>query len=167
MSSLLIYSIFAPVFTLLLQVKYADDPVNCSFEGMTYRENSSGKGGGPEQSIVLAVHNNKVVLKSTGEVWVPPEKGFMRFNFQQAVTVPTIADAIDDKSHDLLMKIVEAGKESDKKKDVDKKRIWLHLLCQDVYFTTEQVRLVWFSCFLFVLERRCRYIPADLTQNKN
>lgn len=40
---------------------------------------------------------------------------------------------------DLLMKIVEAGKESDKKKDVDKKRVWLYLLCQDVYLTTAQV----------------------------
>lgn len=40
------------------------------------------------------------------------------------------------------MKIVEAGKESDKKKDVDKKRIWLFLLCQDVFLTTAQVSVV-------------------------
>jgi hypothetical protein len=50
-----------------------------------------------------------------------------------------VDDAISDHYLDLLMKIVEAGKESDRKKDVDKKRVWLYLLCQDVYLTTAQV----------------------------
>jgi len=80
-----------------------------------------------------------VVLKSTNEVWVPPDKGFVKFSFQQVVAKPTISDALSDKYLDLLMKIVEAGKESDRKKDNDKKRIWLYLLCQDVYLTTRQV----------------------------
>lgn len=87
-----------------------------------------------------------MVLKSTNEVWTPPDKGFVKFSFQQVVAKPTISDALDDKYLDLLMKIVEAGKESDRKKDNDKKRIWLYLLCQDVYLTTRQV-----CCVLFVL----------------
>jgi hypothetical protein len=123
-------------FVLKLQVKYAENPDYCSFENMAFRETLKG---GIETPIVLAVQNGKVVLKNSGEAWTPPEKGFIKFNFQQAVAVPTLNDAIDPKSHDTLMKIVEAGKDSEKKKDVDKKRIWLHLLCQDVYFTTEQV----------------------------
>lgn len=61
---------------------------------MVYREALKG---GPEQSIQLAVHNRRVVLKSTNEVWVPPEKGFVKFMFQEVVAKPTVADALDDK----------------------------------------------------------------------
>lgn len=83
--------------------------------------------------------NNKVVVKNTNEVWVPPDKGFVKFVFHEVVAMPSVDDAISDHYLDLLMKIVEAGKESDRKKDVDKKRVWLYLLCQDVYLTTAQV----------------------------
>jgi len=38
------------------------------------------------------------------------------------------------------MRIVEAGREADRKKDVDRKRQWLQLLSQDTFFTTQQVR---------------------------
>ena len=62
--------------------------------------------------------------------------------FLQVVAKPKAADALDEKYLDLLMKIVEAGKDSDRKKDNDKKKIWLYLLCQDVYLTTKQVHLV-------------------------
>ena len=127
------------------QIKYVEDPVNCSFEGMTYRETAKG---GPETPISLTVVNNKVVLKNTQEVWCPPEKGFVKFVFQEVVAKPTINDALQDKYLDLLMKIVEAGKDSDRKKDNDKKRIWLYLLCQDVHLTTKQVFSV-FVLFLF------------------
>lgn len=123
------------------QIKYVEDPVNCSFEGMTYRETAKG---GPETPISLTVVNNKVVLKNTQEVWCPPEKGFVKFVFQEVVAKPTINDALQDKYLDLLMKIVEAGKDSDRKKDNDKKRIWLYLLCQDVHLTTKQVNNVVF-----------------------
>ena len=49
-----------------------EDTANCSFENMTYRETLKG---GVEVPIQLTVANNKVVLKSTNEVWVPPDKG--------------------------------------------------------------------------------------------
>jgi hypothetical protein len=113
-----------------------EDPQNCSFEGLVYRETLKG---GPEQPISLTVVNNRVVSKSSNDVWVPPEKGFVKFVFQEVVAMPSVDDAISAHYLDLLMKIVEAGRESDKKKDVDKKRVWLYLLCQDVYLTTAQV----------------------------
>jgi hypothetical protein len=118
------------------QIKYVEDPQNCSFEGLVYRETLKG---GPEQPISLTVVNNRVVSKSSNDVWVPPEKGFVKFVFQEVVAMPSVDDAISAHYLDLLMKIVEAGRESDKKKDVDKKRVWLYLLCQDVYLTTAQV----------------------------
>jgi hypothetical protein len=117
-----------------------EDPQNCSFEGLVYRETLKG---GPEQPIFLAVVNNRVVSKSTNDVWVPPDKGFVKFVFQEVVAMPSVDDAISAHYLDLLMKIVEAGRESDKKKDVDKKRVWLYLLCQDVYLTTAQVTYCW------------------------
>jgi hypothetical protein len=113
-----------------------EDPQNCSFEGLVYRETLKG---GPEQPISLTVVSNRVVSKSSNDVWVPPEKGFVKFVFQEVVAMPSVDDAISAHYLDLLMKIVEAGRESDKKKDVDKKRVWLYLLCQDVYLTTAQV----------------------------
>jgi len=131
-----------------LQIKYVEDPVNCSFESMTYRETAKG---GPETPIFLTVVNNKVVLKNTQEVWCPPEKGFVKFVFQEVVAKPTINDALQDKYLDLLMKIVEAGKDSDRKKDNDKKRIWLYLLCQDVHLTTKQVRSAFHLFFVNAL----------------
>ena len=36
--------------------------------------------------------------------------------------------------------VIEAGREADRKKDVDRKRQWLQLLSQDTFFTTQQVR---------------------------
>lgn len=117
-----------------------------------YRETLKG---GVEQSIVLAVHENKVVLKSTNEVWVPPEKGFVKFTFQEVVAMPSVDDAISDHYLDLLMKIVEAGKETDKKKDTDKKRIWLYLLCQDVFLTTTQVSCLNNNLFLICVLFKC------------
>lgn len=120
-----------------MQIKYVEDPQNCSFEGLVYREALKG---GPEQPIALAVVNGRVVLKATNEVWVPPEKGFVKFVFQEVVAMPSVNDAISAQNLELLMKIVEAGKESDRKKDIDKKRVWLYLLCQDVCLTTAQVR---------------------------
>ena len=121
---------------LLLQVKYVEDSQNCSFENMVYRETLKG---GVEQPLALAVHNGRVVLKSSNEPWTPPDKGFVKFTFQEVVAMPSVGDALQENYLDLLMKIVEAGKGSDKKKDSDKKRIWLYLLCQDVYLTTTQV----------------------------
>ena len=118
-----------------LLTKFREDPVNCSFEGMGYRE---GAKGGPEIPISLIVQNGEVCLKGTGQPWQPPESGTLRFSFEQSVFVPTLANAIDAKSFDVLQKIVEAGKAADRKKDVDKKRTWLYLLCQDAHFTTEQ-----------------------------
>lgn len=67
--------------------------MNCSFENVVYRETLKG---GTEQSIQLAVQNKRVVLKNTGEVWVPPEKGFVKFMFQEVVAKPTMADVLDD-----------------------------------------------------------------------
>jgi hypothetical protein len=119
-----------------------EDPQNCSFEGLVYRETLKG---GPEQPISLTVVNNRVVSKSSNDVWAPPEKGFVKFVFQEVVAMPSVDDAISAHYLDLLMKIVEAGRESDKKKDVDKKRVWLYLLCQDVYLTTAQVTYCWRS----------------------
>lgn len=123
-------------FILAAQIKYVEDPQNCSFEGLVYRETLKG---GTEQPIALAVVNNRVVLKASSEVWVPPDKGFVKFVFQEVVAMPTANDALSAHYLDLLMKIVEAGRESDKKKDTDKKRVWLQLLCQDVSLTTAQV----------------------------
>ena len=114
---------------LLLQVKYVEDSQNCSFENMVYRETLKG---GVEQPLALSVHNGRVALKSSN-------KGFVKFTFQEVVAMPSVGDALQENYLDLLMKIVEAGKGSDKKKDSDKKRIWLYLLCQDVYLTTTQV----------------------------
>jgi len=39
-----------------LLVKYSEDPINCSFEGLTYREEVSK---GPEQSISLVVNSRR------------------------------------------------------------------------------------------------------------
>lgn len=82
------------LFTSYRQIKYVEDTVNCSFENVSYRETLKG---GVEQSIQLAVVNKRVVLKSTNEVWVPPEKGFVKFMFQEVVAKPTVADALEDK----------------------------------------------------------------------
>ena len=82
----------------------------------------------------------EVCLKASGEQWLPPDKGLVRFSFQQAVSVPTIEHAIKDSALDMLMRIVEAGREADRKKDVDRKPQWLQLLNQDTFFTTQQVR---------------------------
>jgi len=57
-------------------------------------------------------------------------------------SVPTIEHAIKDSALDMLMRIVEAGREADRKKDVDRKRQWLQLLSQDTFFTTQQVQLM-------------------------
>jgi hypothetical protein len=129
-----------------LLVKYSEDPTNCSFEGLTYREEVSK---GPEQSISLVVNSRReVCLKASGEQWLPPDKGLVRFSFQQAVSVPTIEHAIKDSALDMLMRIVEAGREADRKKDVDRKRQWLQLLSQDTFFTTQQVRKTCRACCL-------------------
>jgi len=125
----------AAVLNVLL-VKYSEDPTNCSFEGLTNREEVS-----KEQSISLVVNSRReVCLKASGEQWLPPDKGLVRFSFQHAVSVPTIEHAIKDSALDMLMRIVEAGREADRKKDVDRKRQWLQLLSQDTFFTTQQGR---------------------------
>ena len=46
-------------------------------------------------------------MKASGEQWLPPDKGLVRFSFQQAVSVPTIEHAIKDSALDMLMRIVE------------------------------------------------------------
>ena len=85
-----------------LLVKYSEDPTNCSFEGLTYRDEVSK---GPEQSISLVVNSRReVCLKASGEQWLPPDKGLVRFSFQQAVSVPTIEHAIKDGALDELMR---------------------------------------------------------------
>lgn len=114
-----------------LMIKVQDDPINCTFENFTYRE--TPKSG--ETSISLLVNaDKKLVLKSTGEVWVPPSTGIIKFNFQQAIFVPTLKDAVDKKSLGILQIIIEKGRT-----DMDR-RMWLKLLCQDIYFTTNQAR---------------------------
>ena len=40
---------------------------------------------------------------SSGGRWLPPDKGLIRFSFQQAVSVPTIEHAIKDGALDELM----------------------------------------------------------------
>lgn len=119
-----------------LLTKLREDPINCSFEDMVYQEGSKSA----TTPISLTVVNGIVALKSTAKAWQPPESGNLRFKFNQAVFVPSLLNAIDAKSFDTLQKIVEAGKAATRKKDVDKKKVWLRFLCQDVYFTTAQVQ---------------------------
>lgn len=114
-----------------LILKVQDDPVNCTFENLTYRDSPKSS----ETSVGVMVNaDNKLVLKSTGEVWVPPSTGIIKFNFQQTIFVPTVKNAVDKKSLGILQIIIEKGRT-----DMDR-RMWLKLLCQDIYFTTNQAR---------------------------
>ncbi len=59
--------------------------------------------------------------------------------------------------------VVEAGREADRKKDVDRKRQWLQLLSQGTFFTTQQVREMCRTCCLDMLQVRfinCRYVHS-------
>lgn len=126
-----------------LLFKFQDDPTHCGFENMGYREMAKA----PETPIQLAVNEsssskhhkhgsltNKVCLKSSNEPWIVPRTGVLRFSFAQAVFVPVISNKIDDVALNIMQLIVENGvTENDKK-------MWLQLICQDLYFTTEQAQ---------------------------
>ncbi|RYH00419.1 hypothetical protein EON65_49455 [archaeon] len=134
----------AVVYELLY--KFQEDPTHCGFEHMSYKE--APKVG--EVNIQLGINPlleekcksisgsnflvNKVCLKSTNDLYVVPRTGVLKFHFAQAVFVPTIHNIIQDKPLDILQKIVEKGvTENDKK-------MWLFLICQDLYFTTQQAQ---------------------------
>jgi len=118
-----------------LLAKFVEDPDNCSFDSFSYKDLP-----GVDQQLSLVVVDGEVVVKSTGEKYEVPDSGVVRITFQQAVSVPTIVNAIKPAALNLLMMIIEAGRDKNRKKDVDMKKVWLLLLCQDVYFTVAQAQ---------------------------
>jgi hypothetical protein len=135
----------AVVYELLY--KYQEDPTHCSFENMVYKEAPKTS----DAPIQLAINPdlegkckttvgsnylvNKVCLKTTNELYVVPRTGTLKFNFvQQAVFVPTMNNIVGNQALNVLQIIVEkAQSENDKK-------MWLLLICQDLYFTTYQAQ---------------------------
>jgi hypothetical protein len=114
-----------------LFTQYVENTTNASFEQMTYRENP--KSG--EVNVQLMVHpvHRTVCSKSSQEPWLIPKTGVVKFQFQLAITIPTMDYRIDDKSFFVMQLIIENGiTEQDKK-------MWLELLSKDTYFTTDQV----------------------------
>eukprot|EP01039_Chlorochromonas_danica_P011301 gene11301-12608_t len=118
-----------------LLYKFQEDSGHCGFDNMTYRESPKS----PEQSIQLTIVENskqgrQVCMKGYNDSWIVPRTGIVKFNFSQSVFVPTVANKIDKTALNILQLIVENGvTENDKK-------MWLFLLCQDLYFTTEQAQ---------------------------
>lgn len=119
------------VFAELLR-KVRHDPENCRFERLVYRESPKA----PEVSWVLTVVDNEFRFKASGERWEPPQTGVVRFSYYQSVFVPTKVNAVAESPLNVLQIIIENGRtEADRK-------TWLHLLCQDLYFTTAQAQMI-------------------------
>eukprot|EP01038_Epipyxis_sp_PR26KG_P005255 gene5255-7303_t len=113
-----------------LMTKVIDDPVNCEFDTLSYREMPKTS----EVSFNLIEQSKKMIIKSTGQVWIPPPTGILKFSFHQNAFVPTLANAATEQAFNILQIIVEKGRTEDDRKQ------WMTLLCQDLYFTTEQAQ---------------------------
>jgi hypothetical protein len=113
-----------------LTTKIIEDPINCAFESIIYRESNKL----PDVPISFEVINNQASFKMNGDKWAVPTSGQLIANFAQSVFVPTINNVVDEKSFDILQIIVENGRtETDRKQ-------WLKLLCQDIYCSTTQAQ---------------------------
>lgn len=136
---------------LELLFKFQDDPSHCSFENMTYREmpkapetpiqlvvldgkETPSSSGGPMGRSRRGSLVNRVCLRGSQEPWMVPRVGILKFQFVQAVFVPSVENKIDEVALNILQLIVENGVTANDKK------MWLFLICQDLYFTTEQAQ---------------------------
>lgn len=121
-----------------MMIKWSEDPLHCSFSDIVYKDGTKG----PDTIIQLALAMNPrdrtkkmVVTKAnTTEAWDVPKVGTVKFQFHQSVFVPSVENKVNPTAFNILCMIVEHGQS-----DQDKKQ-WLALLCQDLFFTTRQVR---------------------------
>lgn len=114
------------VFDELLR-KTANSPFNCKLEA-TYKENLKGTAN----PIALGVKDRITVIKGTNTPYTIPNAGFVRVEFKQTSPVPKLDMAIHSSPlKTLLLIVVFAKNEQDRK-------LWLSLLCKDLYFTTLQ-----------------------------
>lgn len=131
-----------------MMVKYAEDSLHCSFSDIIYKDGTKG----PDTIFQVQLIPNPrdrtkriVAVKSNPtEEWDVPKIGTVRFQFHQSVFVPTMENQVPPTAFNILCLIVEHGQS-----DQDKKQ-WLALLCQDLFFSTKQVKDS-FSVVIFVL----------------
>lgn len=108
-----------------------------NFEDLVYRESPKS----PDIYVNLVVNNNEigapvVCNKATGLPYEAPESGIVRFQFQQAITIPDLSNKIKEDALNTLQTIIENGATE------EDKRHWLALLCQDIYMTTSQAQQI-------------------------
>lgn len=121
-----------------MMIKWSEDPLHCSFSDIVYKDGTKG----PDTIIQLALAMNprdrtkKMVVTKANitEAWDVPKVGTVKFQFHQSVFVPSVENKVNPTAFNILCMIVEHGQS-----DQDKKQ-WLALLCQDLFFTTRQVR---------------------------
>jgi hypothetical protein len=108
------------------------NPDTCKFESVHYREGPRA----PEQSLNLVMDKEKgdVVLKSSGQKWVPPAEGKMTLALQHSVAIPTVQDVAPDSSFDILESIMVMSSVDEERKT------WLMLMGKELYCTTQQVQ---------------------------
>ena len=69
----------------------AEDPANCKLTSVTYRESAKAK----EVPIGLSADKGTIILKSSGQKYVPPQIGVATVNFSHSTTVPTLSNAAE------------------------------------------------------------------------
>jgi hypothetical protein len=150
-----------------LLCKFQEDHLHCGFENMIYKEDAKAT----EVNIQLRIKGvkgasavaskdpkrliNRVYLKNGRNPWTVPRVGTLSFDFVQSVFVPTAANTIDEDALKILQLIVENGAT-----EIDKK-MWLFLLCQDLYFTTAQVLSCSLLTITFIPHKMCSIEQAQ------
>jgi hypothetical protein len=111
--------------------KTAASPFNCKIEA-TYKDSSKGTAN----PIALGVKDGVTVIRGTSTPYTIPATGFVRIEFRQTIPVPKLEMAIHSSPlKTLILIIVFAKNEQDRK-------LWMSLLCKDLYFTTIQCQLI-------------------------
>jgi hypothetical protein len=65
-----------------------NEPGICKTDSISHKESASSLS---EQTISLTVNShNKLVSKSTGQLWTPPTAGFVRVHFSKTTAMPTM-----------------------------------------------------------------------------
>lgn len=64
----------------------AEDPTNCKFVQVTYRDGPKGK----DVVVPLTVEGGEVVTKGSSQKWVQPVTGTVTAHFSFSTTIPTL-----------------------------------------------------------------------------